>query len=239
MGDTAVPVLPSTDLGRTLDFFRALGYTVTHEQTKPYVYGAIEANDCALHFTSAPKDAPASDGQAGCLVMVDDVASRHRSFTEALRTRYGKVPASGPARITRFRSGQTRFSVIDPDGNWLTYIQRDEPEELEYGGSRELDGLARVIDNARILREFKNDDKSATRALEAGLRRFGAAATTLDRARALAALLELAVATEDSERAAARRADLAALELTESERSTLTEELSAADGLTEWLSGTS
>lgn len=66
--------------------------------------------------------------------------------------------------------------MVDPVGNFVIYIQRDEPMEVEYGGSRELEGLARVVNNARILRDFKNDDKTAIRVLEVGLGRFGAEA---------------------------------------------------------------
>ncbi|WP_063062123.1 glyoxalase [Nocardia sienata] len=234
MGDTAVPVLPTRDLTRTLDFYRALGYTVTHEQTKPYVYGAVSAHDCDLHFTSAPVGQVVR-GEAGCLMMVDDVADRHRRFSAALRERFGRIPAQGSGRITRFRTGQTRFSLIDPDGNWVTYISRTEPMEIEYGGSAKLTGLARVLDNARILRDSKNDDKAAERALESGLRRHGAKAGVLDRARALAALAELAIARGNPDKAAERRADLVALGLTDAERAELAAQLGAADDLEEWL----
>ncbi|NUP29874.1 MAG: glyoxalase [Nocardia sp.] len=234
MGDTAVPVLPTHDLARTLDFYRALGYTVTYEQARPYIYGAISAHDCELHFADPPAGSPPRE-QTGCLVMVADAAQRHRAFSAALRERFGRIPARGLGRITRFRPGQTRFSVIDPDGNWVTYIQRNEPEGLEYGGSATLSGLAQVLDNARILRDFKSDDKAAERAIEAGLHRHGAEAGRTDRARAFAALAELAIALGKPDRAAERRADLAALGLTEAERAELAAELGAADDLEQWL----
>ncbi|GAB3932889.1 hypothetical protein GCM10027614_02870 [Micromonospora vulcania] len=67
--------------------------------------------------------------------------------------------------MTRYRSGASRFSIVDPSGNTIIFIQRDEPAEVEYGGSKALQGLARVLDNARILREFKTDDRAAFRAL--------------------------------------------------------------------------
>ncbi|MFX0577228.1 glyoxalase [Nocardia nepalensis] len=238
MGDTAVPVLWSGDLKDTLDFYRALGYTVTHEQTRPYAYGAVEANGCAIHFAAAPAGTELPAEQVGCLIMLDDVADRHRAFTAALRKRYGKIPAKGCPRITRFRPGQSRFSVIDPVGNTIIYIQRDEPEDLEYGGSRELDGLARVLDNARILRDFKNDDATAIRVLEVGLGRFGATASTVDKARALAALAELAIATGDFERAAKLRSELGAVTLSEGERAVVAAEWRAASDLTNWLAET-
>lgn len=238
MGDTAVPVLSTGDLARTLEFWRTLGYTVTHEQHKPYVYGSLRAHDCEIHYYGAPtgENERKAEETAGCLIMVDDVAGRHREFTAALRDRYGKVPAKGFARITRFRPGQTRFSAVDPDGNWITYIQVGEPEDAaEYGGAAELSGLAKVLDNARILRDFKVDDKAAERAVEAGLRRHGAEASRGELARAYAALAELAVALENPAKAAERRADLAGLELTESERAELATEFAAADDLATWL----
>ncbi|MGI5217773.1 glyoxalase [Nocardia sp. CA-290969] len=238
MGDTAVPVLSTSDLARTLEFWRTLGYAVTHEQHKPYVYGALRAHDCEIHYYGAPAGENERQAQetAGCLIMVDDVAGRHREFTAALRKRYGKVPAKGSTRITRFRPGQTRFSAVDPDGNWITYIQLGEPEDAaEYGGAAELSGLAKVLDNARILRDFKVDDKAAERALEAGLHRHGAEASRIELARAYAALVELAVALENPAKAAARRADLAALQLTETELSELAAEVGAADDLADWL----
>ncbi|MGW4248550.1 hypothetical protein [Nocardia sp. NPDC004722] len=132
-----------------------------------------------------------------CLVLVDEVAGWHAEFKTALRDRYGRIPAKGAPRITRFRPGQTRFTVVDPVGNTVIYIQRDEPD-VEYGGSKQLEGLARVLDNARILSVMKNDDKAAIRVLEAGLRRFGASAPAEDKARAEAMLAEISAAASDS-----------------------------------------
>ncbi|MFI9634961.1 glyoxalase [Nocardia sp. NPDC051929] len=238
MADTAVPQLWTGDLTDTLDFYRTLGYTVTHEQTRPYVYGAVEDHGCALHFVPAPKDSDIPAERAGCLVMVDDVASRHRAFSAALRSRYGKIPAKGLPRITRFRPGQSRFTVIDPAGNQVIYIQRDEPPKVEYGGSKELDGLSRVLDNARILRDFKTDDKAAFRVLEVGLGRFRSEAPRLDVARALAALAELAVATGDPGGADGFRAELRAMELSAEERAYIADDLRASDELSSWLSET-
>ncbi|MFR9749982.1 glyoxalase [Nocardia sp. 004] len=236
MTDMAVPQLWTGDLAGTLDFYKTLGYTVTYEQTRPYVYGSVEDRGCALHFVPTPKNVSVSAERTGCLVMVDDIAHRHRAFTTALRARYGKVPAKGLPRITRYRPGQSRFTVVDPAGNQVIYIQRDEPMELEYGGSKELDGLAKVLDNAGILRDFKNDDKAAFRVLEVGLRRFRTEAPRLDRARALAALTELAVATENPERVEQFRAELRAMTLSAVERAVIADELRTADDLTAWLS---
>ncbi|WP_280296430.1 glyoxalase [Nocardia abscessus] len=236
MADTAVPQLWTEDLAGTLDFYKTLGYAVTHEQIRPYVYGAVEDHGCALHFVPAPKGGDVPAERTGCLVMVDDVASRHQAFTAALRAHYGKIPAKGLPRITRFRPGQSRFTVVDPAGNQVIYIQRDEPPKVDYGGSEELDGLAKALDNARILRDFKTDDKAAFRVLEVGLGRFRAEAPRLDVARALAALAELAVASEDPGRAEQFRAELRAMRLSAGERASGADELRASEDLAAWLS---
>ncbi|VFA98231.1 glyoxalase [Nocardia cyriacigeorgica] len=235
MDDTAVPILLTSDLTRTMEFYRALGYTVTHEQTRPYLYGAIEANGCALHFISKPRDADLPAESMGCLVMVDDVAGRHKEFTAGLRAHFGKVPAKGRPRITRFRPGQSRFTLVDPDGNSIIYIQYDEPMKLEYGGSERLSGLAKVLDNARILRDSKNDDKAAARVLEVGIGRYRAVAPAVDVARAWAALTEIAVAAGDEQRASSYRDEMRAVPLTEDERTAIAGDANASEALRDWL----
>ncbi|WP_280384909.1 glyoxalase [Nocardia wallacei] len=218
MGATSIPLLWSGDLPVTLDFYRALGYTVTDEQTRPYTYAVVTRDGYEVHFGPTPKDAgSAEEAHVGCLVLIDDAAGWHREFSEGLRERYGRVPGRGTPRITRFRPGQTRFTVVDPAGNSIIYIEHDEPD-IEYGGSRDLEGLARVLDNARILRDFKGNDEMAVTVLEVGLRRFARTATPLERGRALAMLADLHETTGDSARAAERRGELAALELSRADR---------------------
>ncbi|WP_426512925.1 hypothetical protein ACPPVO_21140 [Dactylosporangium sp. McL0621] len=107
---------------------------------------------------------------------------------------------------------------MDPSGNSIIFIQRDEPTDLEYGGSKQLQGLARVLDNARILREFKHDDRAAYRALNSGLRRHGDSAPAVERALALAVLIEVSTALEELERVPEWGAGLRQLTLTNEER---------------------
>lgn len=234
MADTAVPVMRAGELSETLDFYETLGYEVTSAQTRPYSYGAVRRPGYDLHFFAPPGGYPDQGENVGCLVMVGEVEELHAGFSSALRAKYGRVPARGIPRITRMRPGQTRFTVVDPAGNSITYIRVDEPE-MEYGGSAELTGLAKVIDNARILRFSKNDDAAARRALEAGLHRFGATASALERGHALADLVELAVAEDDPARADELRSRIAELTLSAGERAEIAEHLRIATDLAEWL----
>ncbi|HEY5853819.1 MAG TPA: glyoxalase [Aldersonia sp.] len=195
--ETTVPLLHCVAPDETVEFWTALGFETTYDQRKPYLYLAFQWSAIALNYVNAPASTdPAAENTGGCLVMVDSVAPYHETFVSAMRRHYGKVLSKGRPRITRYRPGATRFSIVDPSGNMITVIQRGEPD-IDYGGSRELSGLARVLDNARILREFKNDDRAAFRALRSGLRRHGDGAAAVDRGKALAAAIELAVALDD------------------------------------------
>ncbi|MBX7267411.1 glyoxalase [Micromonospora sp. Llam7] len=237
--ETTVPLLPCAAVEETLAFWRALGFVTTYEQRKPYVYLALRWSGFELHYGPAPRDLdPATESSGGCLVMVDSVAPYHSAFTDAMRQAYGKVLGRGLPRITRFRPGASRFSIVDPSGNTVIFIARNEPEELEYGGSKRLTGLARVLDNARILREFKTDDRAAFRALDSGLRRHGDDASSVERALALAALIELATALPELERVPQWGSRLRALTLTEPEREQVRQAMADPGLLEPWLPGT-
>ncbi|MEU8773555.1 glyoxalase [Streptomyces sp. NPDC048606] len=236
--ETTVPVMPCVSVEETLEFYQALGFEVSYQQTRPYVYLALEWSGFVLHFGPPPKNIDPSQEEVGCLVMVDEVAAYHAEFTRALRAAYGKVLVKGRPRITRFRPGARRFTLVDPSGNSIIFIQRDEPAELEYGGSKSLTGLAKVLDNARVFSDFKNDDRAALRVLTTGLRKYGDTAPLLDVARTLATLIELATALEDTDCVDDWRSRLTALDLTDTERRQVTEELSDADALHLWRTGT-
>ncbi|MFD8531724.1 glyoxalase [Streptosporangium canum] len=232
--ETTVPLMPCASVEETLAFYEALGFQATHKQSKPYVYLALQWSGFQLHFGPAPKSLdPAQEESGGCLVMVDAVAPYHAAFVAAMRRVYGKVLSSGLPRITRYRPGASRFTLIDPSGNSIIFIQRDEPADLEYGGSKKLTGLAKALDNARILREFKNDDLQAFRTLKSAVRRHGADAPVVERAIVLCHLIDLAMVL--GEPTGPWGADLRDLELTTSDRQRIESELGHLAGLQEWL----
>ncbi|MEV4253647.1 glyoxalase [Spirillospora sp. NPDC049652] len=229
-----MPLMPCVSVEETLAFYEALGFKVAYKQSKPYVYMALQWSGFELRFGPAPKDLdPAREESGICLVMVDAVAPYHAAFVAAMRRTYGKILGSGLPRITRYRPGASRFTVIDPSGNSIIFVQRDEPDELEYGGSTKLAGLAKALDNARILREFKQDDLQAFRALKSAVRRHGANASTADRAVALCHLIDLAgILGEPTD---AWLTELRALELTDEDRQRIETEAGHLTGLRDWL----
>ena len=235
MTTTTVPVLPCTDPDATVDFYEALGFSVTDRQDRPYLYLALALDDIEVHFKAASPGLDATEeNSGGFLAFVDDVAPVHARFVESLRARLGRVPATGLPRLTRLRPGQTRFCIYDPSGNGIIVINRGEPD-IEYGGSRELSGLAKAHDNVRIFRDFKNDDALAARALDTALRRYDAAAPRLDLARAHADRAELAVVLGDRAQAEASRAQLAAMWLSDDEKAVLAPELTALERIDDWM----
>jgi len=215
-GETTVPLLPCASVDEIEQFYGMLGFETTYRQTRPYVYLALRWSDIDLHFGYSPKGFDPAAETSGALIMIDAVEPYHAAFVAAMRAAHGKVLATGRPRITRLRTGASRFTLVDPSGNNLMFIRRDEPMELDYGGAGT--GLARAIDNARILSEFKSDDRAAMRALNSGLRRHGATATAADQALALATLVELAVALGETGRVAAWRTQLQEIPLTADER---------------------
>jgi hypothetical protein len=164
--------------------------------------------------------------------MVDEVEVPHRAFVDGLRRAFGRIPTAGIPRITRLRKGQTRFAVFDPAGNTIIFITRSEPEmsydeESDEGKSR----LATALDTAVWLRDIRGfDDVAAARVLDKALAR-NEPAPPLDRARAIAARAELAVALGDTERTHTLRAELQQMPLSDEERERFKDELQAADDL--------
>ena len=236
MTTTTVPLLPCLAVDDSVEFYEALGFDVARRQTRPYLYMAFQLGNIELHFKdAAPHLDPSDELSGGCLVMVDAVEGYHLNFTSGLRRRYGRVRAQGLPRLTRLRPGQTRFCVYDPSGNCVVFINRDEPD-IEYGGSSSLSGLAKALDNVGILRDFKNDDALAARALDVALRRHGDSAPRVDLARAMANRVELAIALGDSDGATTGRGDLAAMALNDAERAAMDVDLRAIDEVERWLS---
>lgn len=233
--ETTVPVLHCVSVDETLAFFTALGFETTYVQRKPYVYLAFRWSGIEVHYGAAPPGLDVTrEDTGGFLVMVDAVAPYHAEIVAAMRKAYGKILASGLPRVTRYRPGASRFTLMDPSGNAIIFIQRDEPKDLEYGGSTALTGLAKALDNARILREFKNDDLQAYRALKAAFRRHGADAPVLEQAAALCQLIDLAETI--GEPADSWLSQLRDLPLSDDDRALLAQQLGHLDHLPGWLS---
>jgi catechol 2,3-dioxygenase-like lactoylglutathione lyase family enzyme len=88
-----IPVLPCSELPEALRFYRALGFEVTYEQTKPNVYAATRRGNVQLHFMGIKNLDPARNFTT-CLVMVAELEALHGSLSAGLAQAYGRVPNS-------------------------------------------------------------------------------------------------------------------------------------------------
>jgi hypothetical protein len=231
--ETTTPLFPCVSLKETLDFYRTLGFGVTYEQESPYAYGAVSRGGIDLHFHGTKQVNPEKSFST-CLVFVLKVGPYHRAFADALRVKYGKVPTAGLPRITRLQKDQTRFTTFDPSGNKLVFIDRDEPE-MDYSWyEAKRSNLGRAIDMAVFLRDTYYEDKAAAKVLDKALAT-AESADPIERALALAARAELAVAMGDAMGAQAAQAELQQVPLSEADRARLCDELQAAERLERWL----
>lgn len=233
--ETTVPLFPCRALAETLDFYQALGFEVTYQQMEPYLYGAVRRGGVALHFARLTVHG-AKGAFGACLIHVAKVEPYYRAFANGLRARYEKVPTAGLPRLTRLRPGGTRFTVFDPSGNMLTFINQDEPDANYEWSGEGLSALALALENAAFLRDTYANDAAAAKVLDTALARCEAA-EPIDRARALAARAELAVALGDAERAEFARRELRGVALSDEDLARFRHELSAADELERWRKG--
>ncbi len=232
--ESIIPLLPCSSLPEMLEFYQALGFTITYQQESPYLYAAVQRGAIALNFASL-RVYGAKNAFGAYLVFVDDIAPYHRAFADGLRAHYGKVPTAGLPRMTRFESGQRRFKVFDPTGNVVIYIQRDEPE-IDYDAVTEhASPLAGARANAIFLRDTYANDPAAAKVLDLALKR-NPNAEPLDRALTLALRAELAVALGELDRAQALQTELEQLPLAPAEHAQYRAELQAAAELAGWIS---
>lgn len=232
MSETTIPLLPCQSLDETLEFYRALGFAVTHQQSSPYLYAAVQRGGVELHFSTL-RVYGAKNGFGAYLVFVDGVAAYHRAFAAGLRQHYGAVPTAGLPRLARFRPGPSRFFLFDPSGNMVSYIDRSEEWSGYDTPGEERPALVVALENAAFLRDTYANDAAAAKVLDTALARQEPFAP-LDRARALAARAELAVALGDEAGAQSAQRDLEEISLSPAEVEHYADELGAAQNLARW-----
>lgn len=227
-----VPVLFAASLDETLEFWEMLGYEKTYYQKSPYGYAVMSRGEYGLHFIQQKWLKP-EENPYGCLVMVTDVEVVHQNFSKALKGKLGRVPNKGLPRITRIRPKQTRFTVTDPSGNWVTFIKfGDEDDEIAVNSEQRSDQspMEFAISRATRFREFKLDYAGAAKILDVALERHSDEARILI-ARALLLRADIAIDLEESAIAKASLEKLRETSLSEEERASIQDELQRISAL--------
>ncbi|POH64411.1 hypothetical protein C3B61_13275 [Cryobacterium zongtaii] len=170
-GERTYPVLPCADLDDALDFYTALGFTVTFHQRRPYPCAVVELDDIAIHLFAMDGFDPATS-YGSAIITVAEPGERHEAFKAGLRERFGKVPIKGIPRLLppRRKAGTaTGFSVVDVGGNWLRFYRHGSSED---DPAERRSGFLRVIDVAARQGDSRGDDAQAIAVLDAGLARY-------------------------------------------------------------------
>ncbi|MGA2550771.1 MAG: VOC family protein [Burkholderiaceae bacterium] len=108
-----IPLLASLDIERSVNFLvENLGFRSVHAE--PGVYGIAERDGCMIHFWAAEDPAFAENG--GCRVVLTDIHALYEHSAEL-----GIVHPNG--HLSPRRWGSLEFTVLDPDGNCITFAQ--------------------------------------------------------------------------------------------------------------------
>jgi len=172
MKPLAIPVLPCRALDDIVPFYSTLGFEIALRQERPNPYAALRWRGADIHFFGLPAH-DAARNSTTCLLIVEEVETLHAEFAEALRGLFGRIPSKGAPRLTRMRPKQTRFTAVDPAGNSIIFIRRDEPDphETTKALASQLSPLGKAMRTAEVLRDFRTDEAAAKKVLEVALRK--------------------------------------------------------------------
>lgn len=169
----AIPVLKYVDIPATISFWETLGFINTYRQDRPYKYAVVERNGCHLHFYYS-KNIDALTPNNGCLIIVNDIQNSYQEFVSGLKNSVGRVPTSGLPRISRMKPRGTRFTVTDPSGNSVIFIQHGNKDKADYNSlDQNLSEFDKSIALAIRLRDFKEDYTAAIKTLDNVLKKAG------------------------------------------------------------------
>jgi catechol 2,3-dioxygenase-like lactoylglutathione lyase family enzyme len=231
--ETTIPCLPCCSIDDTLTFYKALGFEVTYQQSRPNTYAVVQRNAICLHFFTLKLEP--EDSYSTCIVIVPDVDELYQTFAEGLRAQYGKLPIAGIPRLTRLRdkSGGRGFNVIDPGGNWIRISQPNTASgevSKETAAKADSTKLSRAISGADFLTETKADFATAAKMLDTALASDKPASNS-QRVQALVLRTTLALNLNDQRLPKRLLEQMQQIELSDDEREALAEELQRATDL--------
>lgn len=111
----AIPILPSTDLDRTTEFYAQLGFAVAGRYPAPDDYLIVRRDGIELHFWQAGDIVP-DRSIAACYLRVHDVDALLNDWRQA------GLPAQGIPRLSGVEDkpwGMREFHIVDHDGTLL------------------------------------------------------------------------------------------------------------------------
>ena len=113
MADQAIPILPSSNLDDTVEFYGRLGFQVMARHRDPDEYLMLRRGEIELHFFPWQDIDPWSS-ISGSYIRVEDLAEWYDPWAEL------GIPDSGIPRLTHPAEtdyGMREFALVDFDGN--------------------------------------------------------------------------------------------------------------------------
>ncbi|BCM90071.1 hypothetical protein IAD21_01922 [Abditibacteriota bacterium] len=220
-----------------LDFYPALGFEVTYQQSKPNNYAVVRRGGIELHFFSMRDYVPANS-YSTCYVRVFEIDDLYREFCDGLKQKYGRVPTAGIPRVLplKNKNGRREFIVVDPGGNWIRIgqiIDSSAKEEKTDAEGTAPTKLSRATHAAILLDETGYCDQAAQK-LDGALDQSDSF-PVIHRGQALVLRTALAITMEDYDGARQRMVQFRQISLLDDERAKLKDELERADGLEQML----
>ena len=105
----AIPKLASLDVARSLAFFERLGFRALHSSPE---YGVTRRDNVSIHFWLCAD--PRIPKETGCRVSVESIDELYEAFSAL-----GVIHPNG--RLEPKPWGAREFSILDPDGNLVTF----------------------------------------------------------------------------------------------------------------------
>lgn len=130
----SVPLFPAVNLKETIAFYNDLGFANVYkgkERAKAY---AVMNNGIFEFHLYTYKKLPVPTPTNSHLFEVNDVDAIYNLFMDHYKAAHGKVPArTGLSRVSipKTLTHDRRFTVTDPNGNYLIFVQTDIHSNLE------------------------------------------------------------------------------------------------------------
>jgi hypothetical protein len=160
--EVVVPILPCRSLKTILEFYKALGFHTKYEQHAPYVYGSVGLEQIQLDFIGSKTLVENQESSHICLIVVEDATELQKRFSAGVKTVFTKQLRKGIPRVGSVNtvSKDQRFTVIDPSGNRLIFVQpkAKSPPKTK---PKILTPLARAVQAARLFAYSKEDPQLA------------------------------------------------------------------------------
>lgn len=154
-----------------MGFYQALGFEVTHLQTRPNPYASLRYGGIDLQFFGLKSVDPAAS-MSTCHVMTDRVDELYAAFRDGLKQALGKIPTRGIPRIGQVKDtsyGVRQFLMTDPGGNCIR-IGAPTGESLHHGPVPK-EPFARALHNAWLLGVSQGEPAQGARILDHALQR--------------------------------------------------------------------